>query len=191
MVNSFIERAPRRDERPRPAHLIAVNNLLPNTHCRQNVASGAASRRNAGRFVTQFSLAQTVLTISTESRNYGDVLIWTSHGDTETQRRSTRAACTAGRAVRRADRKRTTEPQSSGRSFAVGTPRPPLGGAASSALPKRVLLCVFVFSVAKYVVVFLKWGTERRHETRRRKCEIEYLAGRRSAKASAERERTI
>src|SRR5947208_16820943 len=102
MVNSFIERAPRRDERPRPAHLIAVNNLLPNTHCRQNVASGAASRRNAGRFVTQFSLAQTVLTISTESRNYGDVLIWTSHRDTETQRRSTQAACTAGRAVRRA-----------------------------------------------------------------------------------------
>src|SRR5436190_8590167 len=72
--------------------------------------------------------------LSTASRNYGDVLIWTSHGDTETQRRSTRAACTAGRVVRRANRKRTTGPRSSGRSFAVGTPRPPLGGAASSAL---------------------------------------------------------
>src|SRR5438093_1114752 len=159
MVNSFVERAPRRDERPRPAHLIAVNNLLPNTHCRQNVASGAASRRNAGRFVTQFSLAQTVLTISTESRNYGDVLIWTSHGDTETQRRSTRSACTAGRAVRRANRKRTTEPRSSGRSFAVGTPRPPLRGAASSALPAaRSSLCLCV-SVAGYVVVLLKMDT--------------------------------
>jgi len=31
-----------------------------------------------------------------------------------------------------------------------------------------------VFSVAKYVVVFLKWGTDRRHEIRRRNCEIEY-----------------
>src|SRR5438034_6687684 len=96
--------------------------------------------------------------LSTEFRNYADVLIWTSHGDTETQRRSTRAACAAGRAVRRADRKRTTEPRSSGRSFAVGTPRPPLRGAASSALPEAFLLCVFVFSVAKYVVVFLKRG---------------------------------
>jgi len=28
---------------------------------------------------------------------------------------------------------------------------------------QRVLLRVFVFSVAKYVVVFLKWGTNRRH----------------------------
>src|SRR5207249_2499860 len=83
--------------------------------------------------------------LSTEFRNYADVLIWTSHGDTETQRRSTRAACTAGRAVRRANRKRTTEPRPRGRSFAVGTPRPPLRGAASSALPQAgVLLCVFV-----------------------------------------------
>src|SRR5207247_2024643 len=134
----------------------------------------AAARPGGGRRHAVFVCAVSI-TLSAEFRS---VLIWTSHGDTETQRRSTRAACTAGRAVRRADRKRTTEPQSSGRSFAVGTPRPPLGGAASSALPKRVLLCVFVFSVAKYVVVFLKWGTERRHETRRRKCEIEYLAGR-------------
>jgi len=39
---------------------------------------------------------------------------------------------------------------------------------------KRVLLCVFVFSVAKYVVVFLKWGTDRRHEIRHCNCEIEY-----------------
>src|SRR5207247_11232764 len=53
--------------------------------------------------------------LSTEFRNYADVLIGTGHGDTETQRRSTRAACTAGRALRRADRKRTTEPRASGR----------------------------------------------------------------------------
>src|SRR5713101_4434113 len=44
---------------------------------------------------------ESTIPLSTEFRNYGDVLIWTSHGDTETQRRSTRAACTAGRAVRR------------------------------------------------------------------------------------------
>jgi len=31
-----------------------------------------------------------------------------------------------------------------------------------------------VFSVAKYVVVFLKWGTDRRHEIRHCNCEIEY-----------------
>src|SRR5437773_7323045 len=91
----------------------------------------------------------------TAFRNYGDVLIWTSHGDTETQRRSTRAACTAGRAVRRADRKRTTEPRSSGRSFAVGTPRPPLRGAASSALLAACSSLCLCVSVAKYVVVFL------------------------------------
>src|SRR5438034_9670874 len=78
--------------------------------------------------------------LSTEFRNYADVLIWTGHGDTETQRRSTRAACTAGRVVRRANRKRTTGPRSSGRSFAVGTPRPPLGGAPRRArYVKRVL----------------------------------------------------
>src|SRR5437773_3997540 len=93
--------------------------------------------------------------LSTAFRNYGDVLIWTSHGDTETQRRSTRAACTTGRAVRRADRKRTTEPPSSGRSFAVGTPRPPLRGAASSALPAACCSLCLCVSVAKYVVVFL------------------------------------
>src|SRR5437762_3739977 len=88
--------------------------------------------------------------LSTAFGKYADVLIWTGHGDTETQRRSTRAACTAGRAVRRADRKRTTEPRSSGRSFAVGTPRPPLRGAASSALPDACSsLCLCVFSVAK------------------------------------------
>src|SRR5436190_4597719 len=89
--------------------------------------------------------------LSTEFRNDADVLIWTSHGDTETQRRSTRAACTAGRAVRRADRKRTTEPRAGGRSFAVGTPRPPLPGAASSAPPaagSSLCLCV---SLGKYV----------------------------------------
>src|SRR5947207_6949085 len=114
----------------------------------------------------------------TAFRNYGDVLIWTSHGDTETQRRSTRAACTAGRAVRRADRKRTTEPRSSGRSFAVGTPRPPLRGAASSALPAACSSLCLCVSVAKYVVVFLKWGTDRRHEIRHRNCELEYLSAR-------------
>ena len=112
----------------------------------------------------------------TAFRNYGDVLIWTSHGDTETQRRSTRAACTAGRAVRRADRKRTTEPRSSGRSFAVGTPRPPLRGAASSALLAACSSLCLCVSVAKYVVVFLKWDIDRRHEIRHRNCEIEYLA---------------
>src|SRR5712691_11693686 len=111
----------------------------------------------------------------TESRHYADVLIWTSHGDTETQRRSTRAACTAGRAVRRADRNRTTEPRSCGRSFAVGTPRPPRRGAASSALPAACSSLCLCVSVAKYVVVFLKRGTYRRHEIRRRNCEIEYL----------------
>jgi len=116
--------------------------------------------------------------LSTAFRNYGDVLIWTSHGDTETQRRSTRAACTAGRVVRRANRKRTTGPRSSGRSFAVGTPRAPLRGAASSALREAgssLCLCV---SVAKYVVVFLNAGTDRRHEIRHRNCEIEYLGSR-------------
>src|SRR5439155_17446848 len=92
--------------------------------------------------------------LSTEFRNYADVLIWTSHGDTETQRRSTRAACTAGRAVRRANRKRTTEPRSSGRSFAVGTPRPPLGGAASSALREAcssLCLCVLCGEVCRRI----------------------------------------
>src|SRR5206468_7753696 len=113
----------------------------------------AAKTRCGGAGVRTLTRIQA---LSTEFRNYADILIWTSHGDTETQRRSTRAACAAGRAVRRADRKRTTEPRSSGRSFAVGTPRPPLRGAASSALPEAFLLCVFVFSVAKYVVVFLK-----------------------------------
>src|SRR5207249_7104593 len=53
--------------------------------------------------------------LSTEFRNYADVLIWTSHGDAETQRRSTRAARTAGRALRGADRKRKPEPRASGR----------------------------------------------------------------------------
>src|SRR5947207_4331807 len=116
--------------------------------------------------------------LSTESRNYGDVLIWTSHGDAETQRRSTREACTAGRAVRHANRKRTTGPRSSGRSFAVGTPRPPLRGAASSALPAACSSLCLCVSVAKYVVVFLKWGTDRRHEIRHRNCELEYLSAR-------------
>src|SRR5436309_11440197 len=37
--------------------------------------------------------------LSTEFRNYADVLIWTSH-DTETQRRSTRAASNAGSPLR-------------------------------------------------------------------------------------------
>ena len=67
-----------------------------------------------------------------------------------------RAACTAGRVVRRANRKRTTEPLPSGRSFAVGTPRPPLRGAASSALPAACCSLCLCVSVAKYVVVFLK-----------------------------------
>src|SRR5438874_1779306 len=112
--------------------------------------------------------------LSPEFRNYADVLIGTGHGDTETQRRSTRAACTAGRAVRRADRKRTTERRSSGRSFAVGTPRPPLRGAASSARPAACSSLCLCVSVAKYVVVFLKWDTDRRHQIRRRNCEIKY-----------------
>src|SRR5207249_1054919 len=89
-----------------------------------------------------------------EFRNKADVLIWTSHGDTETQRRSTRAARTAGRAVRRANRKRTTEPRSSGRSFAVCTPRPPLGGAASSALPaacSSLCLCVLCGQICRRI----------------------------------------
>src|SRR5439155_8879435 len=51
---------------------------------------------------------------------------------------------------------RTTEPRSSGRSFAVGTPRPPLGGAASSALPAACSSLCLCVSLAKYVVVFLK-----------------------------------
>src|SRR5436189_233311 len=92
--------------------------------------------------------------LSTEFRNYADVLIGTGHGDTETQRRSTRAACTAGRAVRRADRKRTTEPPSIGRSFVVGTPRPPLRGAASSALPaacSSLCLCVLCGQVCRRI----------------------------------------
>src|SRR5213596_1491297 len=89
-----------------------------------------------------------------------------------------RAACTAGRAVRRADHKRTTEPRSSGRSCAVGTPRPPLRGAASSALPAACSSLCLCVSVAKYVVVFLKWGTDRRHEIRHRNCELEYLSAR-------------
>src|SRR5207247_1090249 len=87
-----------------------------------------------------------------------------------------RSACTAGRAVRRANRKRTTEPRSSGRSFAVGTPRPPLRGAASSALPAACSSLCLCVSVAEYVVIFLKWGTDRRHDIRRRNCELEYLS---------------
>src|SRR5437867_6424738 len=101
--------------------------------------NGNESRnRNSPRFLVWTSPILRHLAISSLSevlctafRNYGDVLIWTSHGDTETQRRSTRAACPAGRGVRRANRKRTTGPRSSGRSFAVGPPLPPLGGAAS------------------------------------------------------------
>src|SRR6059058_5570119 len=99
--------------------------------------------------------------LSTEFRNYADVLISTSHGDTETQRRSTRSACTAGRAARRANRKRTTEPLS----IVVRLRLARL--ARRCAAPRRALrvsslrLCV---SVAKYVVVFLTWGTDRRHE---------------------------
>src|SRR5436190_15801704 len=113
--------------------------------------------------------------LSTEFRNYADVLIWTGHGDTETQRRSTRAACTAGRAVRRADRKRTTEPPSIGRSLRLARLARRCAAPRRARYLQRVLLCVFVFSVAKYVVVFLKWGTDRRHEIRRHNCEIEYL----------------
>src|SRR5207247_10526616 len=74
----------------------------------------------------------------TAFRNYGDVLIWTSHGDTETQRRSTRAGRTGGPPVRPGRPKRKTEPPARGRTLAGGRARPPPAGGSAR---RRLIAC--------------------------------------------------
>ena len=89
---------------------------------------------------------------------YADVFYWAT--GTESQRRSTRSACHAGREVRRASGEQTTVLTLAGRSFTVCTPGPPLGGAASGAVFQACSSPCLRGSVAKYVAVFMKLSTQ-------------------------------